>query len=237
MKKNKAVSFLKKIDLLFIILLPSRIIQNAGRCFMTSKAVIFSLALMATAAFTGGAQAADRQLSFYNTHTKENQIITYKRDGNYDREGIRAINLLLRDHRTGDVANIKPELLDVLYGIKTDLETKKPSLNVTFHIVSGFRSPKTNEMLRKNVGGQAKNSRHTHGDAIDIRVPGVTTKELRNAAWCQNKGGVGYYTGNQFVHVDVYKKRTPDQRFSGGSRYRAWGWSPVPGMCGGQTSS
>lgn len=202
-----------------------------------SKAMMFSLAVLASTVFSGDAFAAERNLAFYNTHTGERQTVTYWRDGRYDRTGVREINTLLRDHRTGDVKQIDPELLDVLYGIQTELQNKKPSLTVEFHIISGFRSPRTNEMLRQNVGGQAKKSRHMHGDAIDIRVPGVSTKELRNIAWCQQKGGVGYYENSHFVHVDIYKKRTPDSRFSGGSRYRAWGWTPVPGLCGGQKSS
>jgi uncharacterized protein YcbK (DUF882 family) len=89
---------------------------------------------------------------------------------------------------------------------------------ITFHVISGYRSPKTNEMLRRAGGGQAKKSRHMHGDAIDIRIPDVPSALVRDVAWCLQAGGVGYYRGSNFVHVDTHK-------------VRHWNWSPENVSC------
>lgn len=159
-----------------------------------------------------------RSLSFYNTHTQESIDVSYWRGGRYDHGALETINAFLRDHRNGHVHTISPDLLNLLYGIKQELKTRYPQKDITFHVISGYRSPASNEMLRAKGGGQAKNSRHMQGDAIDIRVPGIKTTELRDIAWCFQRGGVGYYKGSDFVHVDTAK-------------VRSWNWTPKAGMC------
>ncbi len=156
----------------------------------------------AFAAVGGSADAHGEPLSFYNTHTGES--VTADPD---TREGRRAIRRILRDHRQNETTDIHPRLYDRLENIKKAIEARMPGKRVVFNIISGYRSEKTNEMLRRTRGGQAKTSQHTLGNAIDIRVPGVSTERLRDIAWCEGGGGVGYYPGSKFVHVDVGRKR------------------------------
>lgn len=165
-----------------------------------------------------------KSLQFYNTHTNETLDVTFMRDGRYDHMAMEEVNDYLRDHRNGHVHSMSTDLMNLLYDIKTELHRRHPTTPVVFHVISGFRSPATNEMLRANGGGQAKKSRHMSGDAIDIRVPGISTEEIRNVAWCMQRGGVGYYKGSDFVHVDTWK-------------VRKWNWSPTPGLCGNNKSS
>lgn len=156
-------------------------------------------------AATDLALSRDGLLKFFNTHTRE--TVTADID---TAAGRSRANNILRDHRRGEAASMDTRLLSLLDNIKHRIEAKKPGLDVTFHIISGYRSPVTNETLRKTPGrgGQAKNSLHMKGDAIDIRVPGISTRELRDIAWCAQGGGVGYYPDSAFVHVDVGNIRT-----------------------------
>ncbi|MBI4030808.1 MAG: DUF882 domain-containing protein [Proteobacteria bacterium] len=172
--------------------------------------------------FFGEAPQSERTLSFYNTHTRERLTVSYR--GGIGREASDALNdieYFLRDHRSGQSRDIDEGLLDLLHDMKADLERRHPGLDVEYHVISGYRSKSTNDRLRAVGGGQAKDSQHTHGKAIDIRVPGVNLKELRDIAWCLQRGGVGYYKGSDFVHVDT-------------ARVRSWHWKPAVGMCGRQ---
>lgn len=181
---------------------------------------------------------APRVLRLRNTHTDERVEAVYKRGDTYDEDGIRALENVLRDHRqTGTAAqkHFNREAFDLLGDIAAEIERRYPGKEVTFDIISGYRSPATNRMLRAAGGEQAVSSRHMHGDAIDIRVNGISRTELRDIAWCVHRGGVGDYppAEGDFVHVDVYKAKIKDPRFAGGSRYRRWGWYPVRGQCQG----
>lgn len=160
----------------------------------------------------------ERKLAFYNTHTRERAEITYWHNGRYIAEAQEKISWNLRDHRTQSDTQMSRDLLNLLHDIKLKLEARHPDRDIVFHVISGYRSPKTNNMLRANGGGQAKKSRHMHGDAIDIRVPGVSSKEIRDVAWCLQRGGVGYYSGSDFVHVDTHT-------------VRFWNWSPENISC------
>jgi uncharacterized protein YcbK (DUF882 family) len=165
-----------------------------------------------------GQQPAPYTLSFFNTHTHEKATVTYRQMGMPVSTEIGKIEKLMIDHRSGKVHTVNPELLDLLYDIKLEIQRRHPGQDVTFHIISGYRAPESNAAMRRAGGGQAKNSRHMHGDAMDIRVPGVKTAEIRDIAWCLQKGGVGMYTGSDFVHVDVWK-------------VRHWNWAPTAGTC------
>ena len=112
------------------------------------------------------------------------------------------INYVLRDFRANSIQPINKQLLDFLHAIQTRLETRQ-----YFHVVSGYRSPATNEFLRKNNNGVAKNSMHLYGKAVDFRVPKSDLALVRKAAMDQGYGGVGYYPHSDFVHIDVGRVR------------------------------
>ncbi len=139
-----------------------------------------------------------RSLSFYSPNTKESLSVTYFKDGKYVKSALRQVNHHFRDHYCGRVHMIDPGLLDYLYRIKKELELEDP-----FHILSAYRTPATNNMLRRHSSKVAKHSFHIYGKAVDIRVPGVGTAKLRRAAYRQKCGGVGYYKKAHFVHIDT----------------------------------
>ena len=141
---------------------------------------------------------ARKRLAFYNTHTGESLDLCYYDRGVYCPEALDRLNHLLRDHRTGQVHDIDPRLLDNLYALSRKIGRHSP-----FHIISGYRSPETNAMLRKKTSGVARTSFHTKGRAIDIRLPGYSTQRLRNACIAMKSGGVGYYADSNFVHIDT----------------------------------
>jgi uncharacterized protein YcbK (DUF882 family) len=148
-------------------------------------------------------RAADaRQLSFYHTHTRLNLDVVYYENGEYVDSAMNEINRFLKDFRTGEATNIDPELLDLLHDLRNELDSEG-----TFEVISAYRSPTTNEMLRSNSSGVAKNSQHLRGTAIDVRLRGTKTRKLRDIAWEMQRGGVGYYEKSDFVHVDTGRVR------------------------------
>jgi uncharacterized protein YcbK (DUF882 family) len=153
---------------------------------------------------TGAAAEAPRTLSLYNIHTKETLTSTYKKNGQFIPEEMKRISWILRDWRKDQATTMDPGLIDLLWEIHTELGSKQP-----IHIISGYRSKGTNEMLRRTVGGQASQSRHILGKAADVHFPDIPLKLLRYSALIREKGGVGYYpTSNiPFVHVDIDRPR------------------------------
>jgi uncharacterized protein YcbK (DUF882 family) len=146
--------------------------------------------------------AAERHLKFYNLHTGEKLTATFWAEGQYVPEELAAIDHHLRDFRTGEAEHIDTDLLERLYGLQ-----KHFGRHDTFHVISGYRSPKTNAALRSHSSGVAKRSLHMQGRAIDIRLPGVDTWTLRQAAFAQKAGGVGYYAKSDFIHIDTGRTR------------------------------
>lgn len=146
----------------------------------------------------------ERQLSFYHTHTGKRLDVVYSRDGAYVPSALEEINHFLFDFRTGDKAEMDPELLDLIYDVREALDSEG-----TYQVVSAYRSPKTNEMLRgrSQSSGVAKNSQHLLGKAIDVRLEGVKTATLRDKAISMKRGGVGYYQASDFVHMDTGRVR------------------------------
>lgn len=144
----------------------------------------------------------ERQLSFYHTHTGNTLQVTYFRDGEYVVSALDDLNDFLRDFRTGDAVPMDPAVFDVLYEIQ-----QVSGSTGTFQVISAYRSPKTNEMLRGNSSGVARNSQHLLGKAIDVRLTDLDTAELRDVAWSLQLGGVGYYQESDFVHVDTGRVR------------------------------
>jgi uncharacterized protein YcbK (DUF882 family) len=166
------------------------------------RASIFTiLTSLAVVSITGPAMAArDRTLYLYYTHTKETAKITFKRNGRYDSRGLAELNQFLRDWRRNEPTKMDPRLFDLVWEVYQEVGATKP-----IHVVSAYRSPKTNEMLRSRSSGVAKNSNHTRGLALDFFIPGVPVSKLRAAAMKLQKGGVGYYptSGSPFVHLDT----------------------------------
>jgi uncharacterized protein YcbK (DUF882 family) len=168
----------------------------------------FVCALGAVALSTGPRTATavagtERALSFDNLHTGERLNVEYYASGVYVPQALAAVNLLLRDFRTGEVGPIDAALLDLLHRLATATGSRRP-----FQIISGYRSPATNEALRRRSSGVASASLHTVGQAIDIRLDDVPLETLRDAAVALRSGGVGHYPASNFVHVDTGRLRT-----------------------------
>jgi uncharacterized protein YcbK (DUF882 family) len=143
-----------------------------------------------------------RSLGFVNTHTNEKILATYWKDGVYDKGALKDINYVLRDHRTGEIARMDPQLLDLLVELHRRTGSRK-----AFQIISAYRSPKTNAMLASASGGVAKHSMHMEAKAVDIRLYDVKLADLRDTALGMKAGGVGYYAKSDFVHVDTGRVR------------------------------
>ncbi|MDJ1462918.1 DUF882 domain-containing protein [Nitratireductor sp. GZWM139] len=158
------------------------------------------LAASALLAAAPAAHAETRTLKLYFIHTKERAEITYKRNGRYIQSGLKQVNRFLRDWRRNEPTNMDPQVLDLLW------ETYRAAgARDYIHVVSAYRSPQTNAMLRSRSSGVAKKSQHMLGKAIDFYIPGVKLSTLRNSALKFQAGGVGYYprSGSPFIHIDV----------------------------------
>jgi len=140
----------------------------------------------------------DRSIKLFNVHTGEHLKATYWAKDHFVKDEIKKINYFLRDFRTGDVQEMDIKLLDLLYSIQLIRDTDK-----AIKVYSGYRSPKTNERLRKRSEGVAKNSYHLKAQAIDINLPGTDLKNLKRLATFLRRGGVGYYPKSGFMHIDT----------------------------------
>ncbi|MTI00130.1 DUF882 domain-containing protein [Roseibium sp. RKSG952] len=151
-------------------------------------------------AWSLAAKAETRTLKLYNTHTKERVSVTFKKNGRYIPSGLREANRFLRDWRRNEITKIDPELLDLVWEVYQEVRAKD-----YIYVVSSYRSPATNNMLRKRSSGVAKKSQHTFGRAMDFYIPGVNLAKLRAAGLRKHVGGVGYYprSGSPFVHMDT----------------------------------
>lgn len=175
------------------------------RAFLGLGATAAAAALLPSRVHAAVAPAPERVLSFFNTHTGERLKTAYCCGGVYRPEALADINHILRDFRANEIKPIDPTLLDLLHELGGTLQMDQP-----FHIISGYRSPHTNALLRERGGvttGVASGSLHMVGKAIDLRVPGVKLDDLRGAARSLKSGGVGYYPSSNFVHVDVGRTR------------------------------
>jgi uncharacterized protein YcbK (DUF882 family) len=167
--------------------------------------VLAFLAPLAHAFDTTQPSLPEYRLRFYHTHTREHLDIVYKRGNTYIPEALEQLDQFLRDHRTGDVRHFDPRLFDLLY----DLTAKLHGAGAEIDVICGYRTPWSNEFLRTRSAhtGVAVHSLHMQAVAIDIRLPGIPTAEVRDAALRMQRGGVGYYAASNFVHVDVGRIR------------------------------
>ncbi|RVJ21001.1 DUF882 domain-containing protein [Sinorhizobium medicae] len=167
--------------------------------------VLASIALVCSLVTPGMAPPVEaagqtRTLKLYFIHTKEKAQITFKRNGRYDQKGLQQINRFLRDWRRNEPTKMDPRLLDLVWEVY-----QKSGSRDYIHVVSAYRSPATNGMLRSRSKGVAKKSQHMLGKAMDFYIPDVRLKSLREIGMKFQVGGVGYYptSGSPFVHMDV----------------------------------
>jgi uncharacterized protein YcbK (DUF882 family) len=170
--------------------------------FAAQRVVLIAMLVLATLAGSAQAAADDRALKLFFTHTGEKATIVFKRGDKFDPKGLAQINRFLRDWRKNEPTRIDPELLDLVWEVY-----RRSGAKEAIHVVSAYRSPSTNNMLRgrSRSSGVAKHSQHTLGKAMDFYIPGVKLASLRAVAMQMQIGGVGFYpnSGSPFVHLDV----------------------------------
>jgi uncharacterized protein YcbK (DUF882 family) len=169
-------------------------------------AVVIAVALLGVSAGAGitANSSRDRTISFYAVNTKETLTIQYMKNGKHIPEAMEKINWILRDWRKDEPTQMDPDLIDLVWEIHNELGSAEP-----INVISGFRSRDTNELLRRTVGGQASQSRHILGKAMDVTFPDVPVRKLRYSALIRERGGVGYYptSATPFVHIDTDRVR------------------------------
>jgi len=182
--------------------LSRRSVLRTGSVALLSASIVKKPALAAPAVI-GLRDTGARTLSFncYNTG-EQLKATTYWADGKYIPDALSEINYALRDDRSGEVHPIQPKVLDLIHQIGKKLDT-----NCHFEMYSGYRSPKTNAMLRRANPEVAAHSLHMEGEAVDITLPGRSLEQLYRASLAMQAGGVGYYPDADFLHVDVGRVR------------------------------
>jgi uncharacterized protein YcbK (DUF882 family) len=166
-------------------------------------AIAFFPAAIARSVVATVAPGPEYRLRLFHTHTGERLDIVYRRGDSYVPEALTRLDEYLRDHRTRAVLAYDPRVFDLLHDISAKLGRPDGEID----IVCGYRSPWSNEFLRTHGHGVAVHSLHMEAKAIDIRMPGVRSSSLRDAALELHRGGVGYYAKSDFVHVDVGRVR------------------------------
>ncbi|WP_262046944.1 DUF882 domain-containing protein [Bradyrhizobium sp. Bra78] len=167
-----------------------------------SRIGLASVLLFAAAGSVHDAAALNetKTLSFHHTHSGEDLTVTFKREGRYDETALKQLNHFLRDWRTQDETVMDRHLFDILWEVYRDVDAKQP-----IQIISSYRSPATNAMLRRRSSGVARFSQHMLGHAMDFYIPNVPLEQIRFAGLRLQRGGVGFYptSGSPFVHLDT----------------------------------
>jgi uncharacterized protein YcbK (DUF882 family) len=145
----------------------------------------------------------ERRISLKNLHTPESLEVVYRRGEDYVPDALAELERLLRDYRTGDEHPMDPRLFDYLYDV-----ARASGAPPAYSVISGYRSPRTNEMLHERSSGVASKSLHMEGRAIDVRLAGVDCAALATTALGMQRGGVGYYRQSDFVHLDTGRFRS-----------------------------
>lgn len=144
----------------------------------------------------------EKTLHLHSLHTGETVEVVFWRDGEYVQEGLDELDRMLRDHRSGDVIDMDPELFSLIHRLYKDVGARG-----AIDIISGYRSPKTNAMLKRIGRNVATKSQHMVGKAMDIRFKNVSIEKMRETALRYEAGGVGYYPQSNFVHIDTGRPR------------------------------
>jgi uncharacterized protein YcbK (DUF882 family) len=166
-----------------------------------TKTALLFLCLCSIGSLSGNT-GGERSLKFFHTHTGESLNVVYFRDGQYDAVAFARLKVYLADWRDGKQHDFDPNLMDILWQLQ-----KATGSDETWEVISAYRSPETNEMLRGKSSGVAKKSQHVLGKAIDVRLRGLDLDALRDSARNLSMGGVGYYSVANFVHVDTGRVR------------------------------
>ena len=171
------------------------------------KAVLIAATSLTLVAGTGAITAdsnRDRTISLYSVNTKETLTVQYMKNGKRIPAAMEKINWILRDWRKDEPTEMDPDLIDLVWEVHNELGSAEP-----IHIISAYRSRATNDMLRRTAGGQASESRHILGKAMDVTFPDIPVKKLRYSALIRERGGVGYYptSATPFVHLDTDRVR------------------------------
>ena len=172
------------------------------RRYFVKKTLYLAAGIVLASPLESIATLAKHPMSFCHNHTGERLEINYSSLG-CTSSTLKKLNYFLRDFRTEDVHPIDPALLNILYGIQ-----QKSGSNGVIEIISGYRSPATNNTLRSKSSGVAKQSLHMKGQALDLRLTDLKTSDLRDVAISLHQGGVGYYSKSDFVHIDTGRHRT-----------------------------
>jgi uncharacterized protein YcbK (DUF882 family) len=179
-----------------------------GFACVAACAVAYSLVPSLARAAEAAANAADGKtpsvdwLELHNTHTNETLKVTFRNTSGFIPDALQQLDKILGDHRSGEHREMDPQLYVLLVDLAAAADHEP-----RYEIISAFRASETNEKLRSNGGGQAKNSQHIQGKAIDVRLKGVPCERLRDLAVGLKRGGVGYYAKSDFVHVDTARVR------------------------------
>ena len=169
------------------------------RDFFKKSLLYASVAIIPSTSY---AKQLEKRVKLYNIHTGEMVDAIYWANGQYIYDEIANIEFVLRDFRENIIHPIDIGLIDYMHKLHSVVQAKKEIL-----VISGYRSPHTNTMLRSKSRGVAKRSLHMQGKAVDIRIPGVNLSILKFAAILLYKGGVGYYPKSNFLHIDTGKPR------------------------------
>lgn len=182
-----------------------RVLSRRRQLLQVASAMgLCALGLPVFAQVTRPQGVVKRALDMLHLHTTEQIDLVFSVDQRYLPPALGQLDYFLRDHYSNEVGQMDPLLYDFMYQIRRDTGARR-----AFEIISGYRSPVTNEHLRTTRGGGvARRSLHMDGQAIDLRLPGVPLAELRDAAIAQQLGGVGYYSRDGFVHIDTGRVRT-----------------------------
>ena len=184
---------------------------TASSSGMTRRALLGAFAATTVAAAPTFSNAAGflrgggdvRRIRMYSGRTGERLDTIYWIDGNYIREALREVNLFMRDWRNGKAVEMDTRTIDIMAASHNLLETSQP-----YMLLSGYRSPETNAMLRSQSSGVARNSLHMRGQAADLRLSDRSVSQMARAAAACRAGGVGRYSGSNFVHMDCGVVRT-----------------------------
>ncbi len=176
--------------------------MNQRRSFLKSSVVIASAMGVPALARAAVAAPNERTLRLYNTHTGETLKSVFWAEGQFVPDALKDINHLLRDHRNNKIAPMDPQLLVLLERVSAKFGNDN-----LVHIISGYRSPESNQLLAERSNGVARHSMHLEGKAIDVRMPGRALASVHKAALSARAGGVGYYPDSQFVHLDTGRLR------------------------------